>query len=239
MASMPREPEAFAEQVAKILLRYSPERKIKLAGPMDLILNGNHPRLDNLYRMVQYKPGRGLEIVENYLERLLEGNFVTSGPLRLSVARPRIMPRIQPESIFNHLDRELVVHVPYVNNTVIVFVLDLPQMTMSITIEQRLRWGLSVDELGVLARVNLAKYAPDLEIQLVDSQEADRAGIVARQDKYDAARLLLGSAANGSCRNSTATPSSPLPSITRHLLGAVHCAVFVPRSWAHHYMEPA
>ena len=37
-----------------------------------------------------------------------------------------------------------------------------------------------------------ARYAPDLEIQLVDSSEGGRAAIVARQDGYDAARLLLG-----------------------------------------------
>lgn len=50
MARMPREPEAFGEQVAKILRRHYPERTIELAGPMDLILNGKHLGLDNLYK---------------------------------------------------------------------------------------------------------------------------------------------------------------------------------------------
>ncbi|MBT8485506.1 MAG: DUF1444 family protein [Phycisphaerales bacterium] len=189
---MPREPEAFCEQVARILLRHFPDRNVEMAGPMDLILNGRHLGLENLYRMVQYEPTRGLEIVENYLERLLEGDTFSAMPLPLSVARPRIMPRIQPLSVFEHLDREQVAHLPFVNGTVIVFVLDLPQMTVSITTEQMLRWGLAVDELDLIARDNLARYAPDLEIQLVDSNEGGRAAIVARQDGYDAARLLLG-----------------------------------------------
>ncbi|MCP3904676.1 MAG: DUF1444 family protein [Planctomycetes bacterium] len=189
---MPREPEAFGEQVARILLRHFPDRQVELAGPMDLVLNGKHLGLENLYRMVQYEPNRGLEIVENYLERLLEGDSFTALPLPLSVAKPRIMPRIQPMSIFDHLDREQVAHVTYVNETVIVFVLDMPQMTVSITTEQLLRWGLDVEDLDVIARENLARYAPDLEIQFVDSQEGGRAAIVARQDGYDAARLLLG-----------------------------------------------
>ncbi|MDY7108663.1 MAG: DUF1444 family protein [Planctomycetota bacterium] len=193
MARMPREPEAFGEQVARILLRHFPDREVELAGPMDVILNGKHLGLDNLYRMVQYEPSRGLEIVENYLERLVEGDTVSATPLPLSVARPRIMPRIQPESVFEHLDREQVAHVPYVNGTVIVFVLDMPQMTVSITVEQLLRWGLEMEDLDLIARENLAGYAPDLEIQLVDSSEGGRAAIVARQDGYDAARLLLGS----------------------------------------------
>jgi len=190
---MPTEPEAFSEQVAKILLRNFPDRRVELAGPMDLILNGRHLGLENLYRMVQYEPNRGVEIVEDYLERLMEGDVFSTVPLPFSLAKPRIMPRIQPLSVFQHLDREQVAHVPFVNNTVIVFVLDMPHMTVSITVEQVLRWGVDCDALDEIARENLARYAPDLEVQIVDSSEGGRAAIVARQDGYDAARLLLSS----------------------------------------------
>ena len=196
MAHMPREPEAFGEQVAKILRQQFPDRSVELAGPLDLVLSGKHLGLENLYRMVQHEPTRGLEIVENYLERLIEGDTLSSMPLPLSVAKPRIMPRIQPVKIFEHLDREQVAHVPFVNDTVIVFVIDMPQMTVSITVEQLLCWGLDSDDLDVIARENLARYAPDLQIQLVDSSEGGRAAIVARQDGYDAARLLLDSLHN-------------------------------------------
>jgi hypothetical protein len=190
---MPREPEAFGEQVAKLLKRSHPDRTVELAGPLDLVLNGKHLGLENLYRMVLHEPERGVELVENYLDRLIEGDTMSSMPLPLSVAKPRIMPRIQPLTIFEHLDREQVAHVPFVNDTVIVFVLDMPQMTVSITVEQMMRWGLQVDDLDAIARENLDRYAPDLQIQLVDSSEGGRAAIVARQDGYDAARLLLDS----------------------------------------------
>ncbi len=193
MARMPREPEAFGEQVARILQRNFPDRSVELAGPMDLVLNGKHLGLENLYRMVQYEPSRGVEIVENYLERLIEGDTIGSTPLPLSVAKPRIMPRIQPLSIFDHLDREQVAYVPFVNDTVVVFVIDLPHMTVSITVEQLLRWGLTAEDLDQIARENLANYAPRLEVQFVESAEGGRAAIVAAQDGYDAARLLLSS----------------------------------------------
>lgn len=178
--------------MAKILQRHFPERSVELAGPMDLVLNGKHLGLENLYRMVQYEPSRGVEIVENYLDRLVEGDTIGSMPLPLSVAKPRIMPRIQPISIFDHLDREQVAHVPFVNDTVIVFVIDMPHMTVSITVEQLMRWGLTAEDLDVIARENLAQYSPQLEIQFVESAEGGRAAIVAAQDGYDAARLLLG-----------------------------------------------
>lgn len=191
MARMPREPEAFGEQVAKILRRNFPGREVELAGPMDVIFNNKHLGLENLYRMVQCDPERGVEIVEHYLDRLVESDSIGSVPLPLSIAKPRIMPRIQPEAIFEHLDREQVAHVPFVNGTVIVFVIDMPHSTVSITVEQVLRWGLQVEDLDEIARENLARYRPDLDIQLVDSSEGGRAAIVAAHDGYDAARLLL------------------------------------------------
>ncbi len=196
MAHMPREPEAFGEHVARILKRNYPDRNVELAGPLDLVLSGKHLGLENLYRMVLHEPDRGVELVENYLDRLIEGDTLSSMPLPLSVAKPRIMPRIQPVAIFDHLDQEQVAHIPFVNDTIVVFVLDMPQMTVSITVEQMLRWGLQIDDLDRIARENLDGYAPDLEIQLVDSSEGGRAAIVARQDGYDAARLLLDSLHN-------------------------------------------
>lgn len=191
MAAMPHEPEAFGEQVVSILKRHFPERAVQLAGPMDVVIDGRHLGLDNLYRMVLRDPDHGLEIVENYLEKLIEGDTVSGTPLPFAIARPRVMPRIQPESIFKHLDREQVAHVPFVNGTVVVFVIDLPQMTVSITTEQMVRWGVQAEDLELIARENLGRYAPDLSIQVIDSKDGGRAAIVSRQDGYDAARLLL------------------------------------------------
>jgi len=192
MSSMPREPEAFGEEVVRILKRCFPDRRAELAGPMDLVVNGKHLGLDNLFRMVQGDPEHGVEIVENYLTRLVEGDALTGMPMSLSVARPRIMPRIQPSTIFEHLDREQVSHMTFVNDTVIVLVIDMPQMTVSITTEQMVRWGMQADDLDAIARENLASYSPELPVQLVNSAEGGRAAIVSRQDGYDAARLLLG-----------------------------------------------
>ena len=192
MASMPKEPEAFAEQVATLLRRLQPDYAIDLVGPSELIVNGRRLDLDNLFRMVKHEPHRGVEIVEHYLDQLFTSDALNLSDMDLSFARPRIMPRIQPESIFEHLSRDMVAHIPYVNNTVVVFVTDLPQMTVSITTEQVVRWGLDIDELDDIARSNLVQYAPELHFQMIESKEGGRAAILTEQDGYDAARLLLG-----------------------------------------------
>ena len=189
--SVPSEPEAFAEFVAQKLRRMRPSYAVDLVGPRELIVNSRRLDLENVFRMVAHEPERGEDIVEHYLDQLFSADADQLGAISLDFARPRIMPRIQPESLFEHLNREMVAHVPFVNDTVIVFVTDLPHMTVSITMEQLVRWKLDPDEAEEIARENLDRYAPDVEIQLVESKEGGHAAIISEQDGYDAARLLM------------------------------------------------
>ncbi len=220
MPGMPGEPEAFAQQVAAMLRDIKPDCEVELTGPRELLVNGRRLDLENVYRMVSTEPDRGSEIVRHYLGQLFATEAESVSGMTLDFARPRIMPRIQPVSIFEHLDEQMVAHVPFVNDTVIVFVTDLPQMTVSITTEQMLKWGVCTEEVEEFALENLDHYAPELEIQFVESKEGGKAAIVSEQDGYDAARLLLpglyrrwppSSAATSMWPSPPATCSSPSP----------------------------
>lgn len=191
MANMPREPEAFAEQVVTLLRRLHPEYRVELIGPRDALVNGRHLDLENLYRLVAADRKRGQEIVEQYLENLFAGEFVAVETLPVELAKTMVMPRIHSSAIFARLSSELVAHVPFVNETVVLFVIDLPHMTVSITTEQMIRWGLSVDDLEELARSNLDRYAPEIKMSLMESEEGGRIVVFSEHDGYDAARLLL------------------------------------------------
>lgn len=191
MSHMPKEPDLFAEQVMVMLRRIQPDYTIELTGPRELIVNGRRLDLENLHRLVNHDPPRGVEIVEHYLDQLFSGEANIVGHMTFDMVRTRIMPRIQPETIFQHLAREQVAHVPFVNGTVIVFVIDMPQMTVSVTTEQMIRWGQTAEDLDILARENLAEQSRELELQVVTSKEGGRAIVIAEQDGYDAARLLL------------------------------------------------
>jgi len=192
MSKLSQHPESFAHQIAEMLRRIQPGAEIEMVGPAQIKVNGRRLDLENLLRMVRQDPERGEEIAEYYLEQMFAADVVHMTDVPLALARPRIMPRIQPESIFQQLSRELVAHVPYVNGTVVVFVTDLPQMTVSITTEQVIKWGLTPDELDQIARQNLEEYTQELEVRLVESKEGGLAAIISEQDGYDAARLLLG-----------------------------------------------
>ncbi len=193
MSHMPREPEAFSELVVQMLRQSHPDRLVELAGPMDLVIDGRHLALGNLFRMVKCDPENGLQIVEEYLTRITEGDAIASAPMPLSLAKSRIMPRIQPNSLFEHLDRTQVAHTPWVNDTSIVYVIDLPRMTVSITLEQVVQWGLDIEQVEWQARHNISRYAPSVEVKLVESSDGGRVAILSCQDGYDAARLLMDS----------------------------------------------
>lgn len=193
MAAMPREPEAFAEQVVEMLRRLHPDYVVELIGPTEALVNGLRLDLENLYRLVAHDPTRGSEIVEQYLDHLFAGDAASVEALPLDLARRMIMPRIHPETIFERRSREMVAHVPFVNETVVLFVLDLPQMTVSVTTEQMIRWRLTAEELEEISRSNLDTYTPELELQFIESQEGGRAAVLAQHDGYDASRLLLSS----------------------------------------------
>lgn len=191
MASMPAQPEAFAEQVLKMLMRLHSGLEISLSGPNELTVNGRRLDLENLQRLVSTDPTRGVEIVEQYLDHLFDEEIIAVNAMPWEMARTKIMPRIQPESIFDHLSAEQVAYVPWVNGTVIVFVIDMPHMTVSVTTEQMLKWGVDADRLERVSRRNLAKYTPELDFRRLESEEGGRAVVLSIQDGYDASRLLL------------------------------------------------
>ena len=188
---MPKEPEAFAEQVLKILTRRHPDLVLDLVGPSELLVDGRRIDLENLRRLVSQADDRGSDVVEDYLDQMLGSEAAEAELLPFEFAKRLIMPRLHHVSIFERLCAEQVAHTPYVNDTAIVFVTDLPHCTVSVTVEQLVRWGTTVEELEMLARQNLLASSKKLDLRVLDSGEGGRAVLLAERDGYDAARLLL------------------------------------------------
>lgn len=187
----PDDSQGFTELVSKLLKGWYAVRPVEVVSPLKLLVDGKAMGLDNLYRMVHQDPQRGTAFVRSYFDRIFEGDSVGASQIPFAVAKHRIMPRIQPESIFDGVDRNSIAHLPWVNGTVIVFVLDMPDMTVSVSTEQMVRWGIGPEELEAIARENLGSYAPDLQVQVIASHDGGRAAVLSLKDGYDAARLLL------------------------------------------------
>ena len=84
-----------------MLRKIQPDYTIELTGPREMLVNGRRLDLENLYRLVNHDPVRGTEIVEHYLDQLFSGEANIVGGMSFELVRGRIMPRVQPESIFS------------------------------------------------------------------------------------------------------------------------------------------
>ena len=182
---------AFVPFAIEKLRSVVPNSAIQHVSGYTVLVDGRRLDLENLHRMVLHELPRATSIVEHYFEQLFGGSSPNIFVSSFDEIRERIMPRIQPVTIFKHLSREQVAHVPFVQGTVIVFVVDWPQMTVSLTSEQLHSWRVTAEEVEEIARGNLEKHAPSIEWQTVESKEGGRAAIITEHDGYDAARILL------------------------------------------------
>ncbi len=194
-SQMPTSRHAFQEKVVEILRQDHSHVEVDMTSLMHLNLNGKHYDLEDLYRMSLREPGDSVITVKYFLDRVLSiyGDDKDEAYIPLEEAQSRIMPRIKPRSMFDHVDKNKVAYIPFVNNTVIVFVMDYPQSTVSITQETMRLWGVTLEDLDEIARKNLTKYAPALMTRILGSKEYEegRVATLAEEDGYDASRLLM------------------------------------------------
>ena len=191
MPQLPDEPGPFADHVVQLLAARHPEFTLERLSPPEVLVSDRRLDLENLHRLVRQAPDRGDEIIDQYLAHLFENDPGSVTSLPWDIARSMVMPRIHHNSIFERLERELVAHIPFVNETAVLFVIDLPHMTVSITTEQMIKWGIDADTLDDVARKNLAAISDTMDIRLVESKEGGRAAVLSHRDGYDASRLLL------------------------------------------------
>lgn len=191
---VPLEPRASftAYVIERIRARIDPLLEVSVVeGTTGVSINGKFVDLDGLHRMIAFDKEGAKRIVDQYISHVVGhvGNDPNAMPL--SVAKSRIMPRIRPETVFDGQIEPTGAHLEYPNQTVIVYVIDMPMYTVSITGAQMQRWGIDLDAVDRIARENLARYDPMSTVQHIESVEGGRAAIISQQDGYDSARLLL------------------------------------------------
>jgi hypothetical protein len=172
------------ERLKKIL----PNAEVTNLEGACVLVDGLQIDVENLKRMVKIEAARANEIIDNYFQQKL---FLNGYDPSQDPDLARIMPRIHPVSIFNSFNKEQVAHVPFVNDTVMVFVQDLPNATISITTDQIAKLNIGVEEVKALALRNLEQCTPELEIKLVRGKEGRKAFISPSDDGYASSRLCL------------------------------------------------
>lgn len=189
MAGFSFNPRHFTEQVAVRLRKQFKAAAIDIAAPLSLIFDGKSIDLTDLYRELGQKTEEPSLLIRRFVDALRGRLQLAEMPLPFDMVQQRIFPRITPD---DHLDDrpDLIATQPFVNDTSIVYVIDLKGASTPVRAEQMIRWGVDADELDKLSRRNLAAAQPQLEIELFRTDDHP-AALLSTGDGYDAARLLL------------------------------------------------
>lgn len=188
---MPKEPEAFAAIVEAEIRKQHPEMSLERRSASEFIVDGRRMCIDNVRRLAESRKDEWLDCIQQYVAGVFDSEYKAVNTMNWEQAAPKIMPRIQHDCIFSHISQELVAHVPWVNDCSVVFIIDLPKTTVSVTREQVLRWGVGIDTLEQAAIKNLVNFAPDFRTVEATGNTGGHSVIFTEQDSYDAARILL------------------------------------------------
>ena len=194
MAKFPREPEAFAERIADLLSDQFRNCTLEIIGPMRLQIDEHIIELQDLYRAVHHSDLDDDDIqdyVDKFIIAVINAQHLMHMDLSLEIAKKRILPRIHAESFLQE-QSEHVAHLPFVQHTDIVYLMEFDEVCMAVTEEHMVKWGTDLDDLDTLARENLAKFHPDLTIRVLQGEDGT-AAMFNVGDGYDASRLLLDS----------------------------------------------
>ncbi|MBI1369288.1 MAG: DUF1444 family protein [Planctomycetes bacterium] len=190
MPNVPKEPEAFTEHVARSFRKLYDRSTIHITGPLEMTVDDRVVGLEDLYRAFLKDDSKVHEMIAEFVEAVRNVQMLEETPLPLEVVRTKVMPRIHGYGVFRSTRPELIAHQPYINDTVILYMVELNGAATPVTTEQLIRWGIGLDDLDAMARTNLAGYRPNLELQLFQGAEG-AAALFNTGDGYDASRLLL------------------------------------------------
>ncbi len=188
----PNEPEAFTELIAKLLKDRFTSAKIKITGPLEISLDKRLVSLDDLKRSIHgnEREDHAARVLSQFIQALEYTRQLDDVDLSFDLAAPRILPRVTHKSFFNTREAEFYAHQPFINNTVIMYVVDFNAATLPVMTEQLLKWNIDIDALDQIARSNLATSQPTLTFKVVNNDEG-AAALLEVGDGYDASRILL------------------------------------------------
>lgn len=196
-AGMALPPAAFAARVAQRLEGIEHVRVLSQKGlKLRLSVHGKTTtaNLDRYYRAYVALPHRLEEVIESYVDVILEmgdPDRLTDAGLQQVV--DRILPLLKPRDYLKVTEGTKapdLVHRPYLAGLVTTYVIDMQHSMAYVNADHVARWGTEVEELHELALANLAaRTGPDT--YQVHRSGAKTLCICQTLDGYDATRILL------------------------------------------------
>ena len=183
-------------QLLEALRRAYPDLRVAREDSTRMLLRSEafgevEVRLHNLYWQSARAPtSEAREAIVRRFCAALHEHAASGGKLTLERHGGRLLPRLVPSSMFDHLPPEgIPPHLPLgAGGLAVTYVLDSPHSVAYLTSAQLRELGLTVDDLHDLAMANLERTFPDEALREVLSGKP--LVIVRKLDGHDAARAL-------------------------------------------------
>lgn len=189
---IPKEPEAFTKLVARRFGKELRRIEVHITGPLELLVDGYRVDLDDLHRAMQHHKAQAEAeaMLQRFIDAFVSTQRLMDTSLPLEMVRSRIFPQIRSLEKMRHTSPDQIVAQPFINDTFIIYMIDLKDTAGPVSTEQLIKWGVDADDLDHIARQNLAQCQPGLELQLFKNDDTT-AALFNTGDGYDASRLLL------------------------------------------------
>lgn len=192
MSNFSKKPDDFGKDVVNFMGSQRSEYQFFHNGNLSISVDGVFMNITDLFKMCNLDPDKSEEIILNYFFKLF--NFEETSDIDItdfdSISK-NIMPRIFSE---NHGSQ---VFIPWVNKCVISFVVDFPEVCVSVNDKMLYDWGIfDAEELYSFALKNLWKKTQGIEFDIIrindeKANDSARACIINKLDAYDSSRILL------------------------------------------------
>jgi hypothetical protein len=190
MSELPIEPEAFSEQIGRILRDRLVNAEIVTSGPLELDIDGRPVDLENLYRFVRQNPDDSHDAIDQLVNEIVQAQNIEMIDLPIEAIATHVLPRICPFDFFKGRRSDEMAHQLFINDTVIIYTIHLNGTPCPIRTSQLIHWGITLEQLDQMARANLAAHNPDLELTVFHTDDGSVAALDTG-DGFDASRLLL------------------------------------------------
>jgi uncharacterized protein YtpQ (UPF0354 family) len=185
--------EEFLAAAAEVARRLYPDAEIGTGEDFCLTLDGQVVFLENVYRKAAAEPERCEELLEGFLLRVPDAADVPDEIPPWEQVRERIMPQIFPRSKVTPLRGRIPLTTQeFVNDTVIVYVIDEQDAYRSIRRDDLQRWGVDMETVHRQALENLTSRSTGMQVQAIPDEGGNIIATIFQQgDAYDSSRLLL------------------------------------------------
>jgi uncharacterized protein YtpQ (UPF0354 family) len=184
--------EDFLASAIDAARRLHPEAAVEPGEGFGFLLDGQMVFLENVYRKAAAAPDRCEAMIEEFLRRVPEAADVPADAPPYEQVRDRVMPQIFPRDRLGPSGTRPLACQEFVNDTVIVYVIDQEGSYRSIGAEDLARWDVDAETLHAQALSNLADRSTGIQVQAVPGAGGSiLAAIFQQGDAYDASRLLL------------------------------------------------